>query len=207
VVRVIQVFQEIGKLPGAEEAIEYTQSLTMASVRKDYDAAIQQGITSLIHLMVETGNAEDANRVFSVFGELTSELYRTGKLRLLSFLLKEVSYHADTITRTGNQAVIIRCLELLERIGMVAAQQGIDDLIHHCALAFHRIGTGSLERGCITEESVLRPLLKIEQAIPLDYRQIKSEVSYVIKEIQKAVGVGDEKPVLDTSDLWAKHED
>jgi len=185
VVRTIRIFGEVGEAAGTATAIEYIQILGTAALKKDYDVAVQQAIDSFLLILKLSPDAEALTRIPNILRDLVDDLIKIGKLRMLNYLLEQISGVAGVIADKRNHVLGERCIELLEKIGLVAARDGLVDISHACILAFHKVGIAFVSRGVITHDSAINSLLRIDYATRAEHRGIKSQIDYVIGDIEK----------------------
>ncbi|MBI4287899.1 MAG: DUF2254 domain-containing protein [Chloroflexi bacterium] len=211
VVRVIKLFGEIGASSGSDEAIENAQMLAAGALKKDYDMAVQQAIDSLLLMLRASASLEATNKIHGILNDMADDLFEIGKPRLVSYLLQQINASSNAMADSGNRLAVEKSIELLERIGLTAAQKGLTDIEHRCIQAFHKIGTVSVGKGVLSEEGIIGSLIRIERSIPAEQREFKSEIDYVIKDIEKLAPKKSpeeaEKVALDVSDLWLESDD
>lgn len=185
VVRTISIFGEVGTTAGTAAAIEQIQILGTAALKKDYDVAVQQAIDSLLTILKQSPDTEAVTRIPGILRDLVDDLVKNNKLRLLNYLLEQISSVAAIIADKQNHVVAERCIDLLEKIGLVAAREGLVDISHACILAYHKAGTVFVSRGIISYDAVSSSLLRIEYATKTEFRTVKSQIDYVIRDIEK----------------------
>lgn len=185
VVSTIRIFEKVGTATGTAKCIESIQILGTAALKKDYDVAVQQAIDSLLLILILSPDAEAIIKIPGILRDLVYDLFKSGKLRMLHYLLEQVGSTERAIADRQNRVLAERCIELLEKIGLAAAREGLVDISHACILAFHKVGAGLVSRGVISPDVVTHALLRIDYATPAEHRSIKSQIDYVIGDIER----------------------
>ena len=222
-VQVLELFGKVG-IHTIVEKMDFTTKMVLENidiigfkVLKDYDVATQQMINSLQAMLREYMNTEDGNQeiltqIFTLYHDVSDDLYTLKKYRMVKYLIKSFSElfavmeekrHCETIERTGG---------LLESIGVYGVNLDIRDAIHQSVHLLHRMGLSSAKSNLVWEtakgktsvaERIIDHLLKIEgetlkyKSKSKEFDIIINEIEYARKDIEKYL-----KKDVDFSDLW-----
>ncbi|MBN1761714.1 MAG: DUF2254 domain-containing protein [Methanomicrobia archaeon] len=222
-VQVLEIFGKVGTHTIVEK-MDFTTKMVLEDIEvigfkvlKDYDVATQQMIDSLHDMLREYMNTEDGNekiltRIFTLFHDVSDDLYTLKKYRMVKYLIKSFSElfavmeekrHCEAMERTGG---------LLESIGVYGVNLDIRDAIHQSVHLLHRMGLSSAKSNLVWDtpkgavniaERIIDHLLKIEgetlkyKSKSKEFDIIINEIEYARKDIEKYL-----KKDVDFSDLW-----
>ncbi|NLE08323.1 MAG: DUF2254 domain-containing protein [Dehalococcoidales bacterium] len=232
VVRTIRIIGEVGETAGTATAIEHIRTLGTAALKKDYDVAVQQAIDSLLSILKKSSDIAEVIKIPDILRNLVDDLMKNNKLSMLNYLLDNIAGTASSIADAEHARIAERYIDLLEKIGLAAARNELIDVSHACILAFHRAGIAFVSRGIVSYDAISSSMLRIEYATRNELRAVKSQIDFVIRDIEKhaPAPAKNEIPVppkapenggsvpdvpeaaessdaMDFSDLWDKDDD
>ncbi len=187
VVRTIRIIGDVGEKAGTSQSIDYIQTLGAAALKKDYDVAVQQAIDSLISIIRNSPRTEEIARIPGIFRDLVDDLMKNNKVRMLNYLLDSLAGTAKVIAEKEMRAIAEKYIDLLEKIGLAAARDELVDISYSCILAYQKVGTAFVSRGIVTYDTVSNSLLRIEYVTRNELRAVRSQIDYVIRDIEKHV--------------------
>lgn len=209
-VQIISFFGDIGASGTNHDlsrtVIEYIDIIGMSAVKRDLDAVTEQMIDSLMNIAQTNIEEPIAGRIFDTISELTIQLFKLEKKGQIKFLISRMSVMAEAMITRKNVSMIKNWAMVTEQIGKRAVNNKMRDVIHECIEVFYRIGTMSAREGIDAVNSIIEPLLRMEQELGTRDRDLVSEIEYAKKEVEETArkhmvnGKGDTG--INTSDLW-----
>lgn len=224
-VQVLKIFGEVGTR-AIHENLNVSARMSVESidiigfmVLKDYDVATEQMIKSLqdiLEAVIKSGNEEEEKeirkQIFTLYRNLSDELFNLEKNKLIKYLLNSFSEPRmfmkkpqaliEEMVKNTRYETIDSTVKLLERISVNAANRGLRYPLDQSISTLHEIGISSAENKLvwgtpkreinIAKDLIIEHLLTIEDEIlkckskfeESDFDDIMGEIDFAKIEIE-----------------------
>jgi hypothetical protein len=224
IVQVLEIFGEVGTHTITQNmnfttqiALEYLDIIGFKGL-KEYDIATQQMINSLHGMLrelmkLEGGNREIFDQIFTLYHDISDELYTLKKYRMEKYLTNSFVELSEAMVEQKQGEMIDRTGGLLESIGIFAVNLDIRNILYLVVHLLHEIGLAcarnkvvwNAPKGTVNlAERIIDHLLKVEgetlkyKSKSKEFDIIINQIEFARKDIEKYLEKG-----TDFSDLWA----
>ncbi|MBI4236257.1 MAG: hypothetical protein HY688_02730 [Chloroflexi bacterium] len=207
-IHVVSLLGQMGALGPDTLAAEHIDDLGSLAFRRDADRVVDQVIDSLRQVFTATKEEETQKAILASYNELVARLSASDKERQTRHLTTVVYELAREALAQRANALALRFLEFLERIGRSSAAAKRHVLVMQTVEAVQALGVAAADDPDMAEH-VVTALLRIERDVSASEREIRSATEYARGAIQYAVAqrrqaAATETPAtLQVDDLWS----